>query len=66
MFLFLFFFRDPKLLATLKKKKECEKKAYSIVEKLIDGLLEEDELLNEVKFLNYKLLKFIFLNFIDN
>lgn len=40
------------LLETLKKKKECEKKALNIVVELIDGGLEEADLLNKLCFIN--------------
>lgn len=46
-------FRKTQLLQTLKKKKECEKKALDIVIELIDGGLEEHTLLNKVIILKY-------------
>lgn len=43
-------FRNSKLIAELKKKKECEKKALKIVDELIDGGMTEDVLFDKVKF----------------
>ncbi|XP_001950425.1 putative RNA polymerase II subunit B1 CTD phosphatase RPAP2 homolog [Acyrthosiphon pisum] len=40
------------ILETLKKKKECEKKALDIVIELIDGGLEEADLLNKLHSIN--------------
>lgn len=49
-------FRSSKdLLDTLKMKKECEKKALNIVVELIDGGLNEADLLNKVKFKYYSI-----------
>lgn len=42
--------RNLKLIAELKKKKECEKKALKIVDELIDGGLTENILFDKVKF----------------
>jgi len=48
--MFYYIFRSSKKLAeSLKIKKECEKKALDIVIELIDGGLEESELLNKVE-----------------
>lgn len=41
------------ILETLKIKKECEKKALEIVVELIDGGLEEADLLNKVELEYY-------------
>ncbi|XP_050423329.1 putative RNA polymerase II subunit B1 CTD phosphatase RPAP2 homolog [Adelges cooleyi] len=41
-----------KLLAEIKKKKECEKIALNIVIELIDGELEEIDMLNKLGFIN--------------
>jgi len=40
------------LVAELKKKKECKKKALNIVVELIDGELEEDVLLHKLRSIN--------------
>ncbi|KAL4134730.1 hypothetical protein QTP88_006452 [Uroleucon formosanum] len=40
------------ILETLKKKKECEKKALDIVIELIEGGLEEADLLNKLHLIN--------------
>lgn len=46
-------------LHMLKKKKECEKKALNIVIELVDGGLEEDDLLYKVNL--YFFIKHILL-----
>jgi len=43
---------NKRLLQTLEKKKECEKKALNIVIELIDGELKEDILLNKLHSIN--------------